>query len=78
VGIKISQSTNLKEMIANKGERCLFLGYEDNHPGDAYQVLDLRTNIVMISSNVTWLGKTYEEVFNTSIPKNLADILRMA
>ena len=73
VGIKIVRSTNMKEKISNKEERCIFLGYEDNHPGDAYRVLDLRTKTVMITRDVRWLGKTYGEVFDTKISKNLKD-----
>ena len=73
IGIKIARSSNLKEKIANKGDKCIFIGYEDEHPGNTYRVLDLRTKTVMISRDVRWLGKTYGELFKNKIVKKFMD-----
>ena len=43
------------------------------HLGDAYRVLDFKTKTVMITKDVRWIGKTYEEVFDVKIPKNLTN-----
>lgn len=42
VGIRLSKLYGLPEKIANKGNKCLFLGYESNH---LYKVFDLKTNL---------------------------------
>jgi hypothetical protein len=47
------------------------VGYEDNHPQDAYRVLDLKNKTIMITRDMRWLGKTYGEYFGTQGPKNL-------
>jgi hypothetical protein len=64
VGIKLSK-------LSNKGTHCLFLGYAEDHPKDTYRVLDLKNQLVMLTRNVRWLGKTHGEFFNGEEPKNI-------
>jgi hypothetical protein len=47
------------------------VGYEPNHPQDAYRVLDVKNKAIMITRDVRWLGKTYGECFGVQGPKNL-------
>ena len=44
IGIKISRAQVHHEKLNNKGNECIFVGYEDNHPQDAYRVFDLKIN----------------------------------
>ena len=69
IGVKLSKLYGLPEKIANKGNYCLFLGYESNHPHDTFRVLDLKKKSVMLTRNVRWLNKTYGEFFGTEGPK---------
>ena len=73
IGIKISRTVGIPEKILNKGNECIFLGYEANHPKDAYRVLDLKNKTVMITRNVRWLGRSYGDHFKLDSPKTIQD-----
>ena len=74
VGIKLSKQYGLPVKIVSKGNRCLFLGYESNHPWDTYRVLDLKIKTVMLTRDVRWLGKTYGDYLILNYPKTIQDI----
>jgi hypothetical protein len=60
IGIKTARNqVNMVDKLQNKGGYCSFVGYEYNHPQDAYRVLDLNNLTIMITQDVRWLGKTY-------------------
>jgi hypothetical protein len=63
IGIKITRAQVHHEKLNNKGNECIFVGYEDNHPQDAYRVFDLKNKTIMITRNVRWLGQTFGEYF---------------
>ncbi|MFN7263265.1 MAG: reverse transcriptase domain-containing protein [Cyanobacteriota bacterium] len=46
----------IKSKLGDRGIKCLFLGYAANHAGNVYRVLNLATNMVMISRDVKWLN----------------------
>jgi hypothetical protein len=72
VGVKVARNqVNMVEKLQNKGSLCIFVGYEDNHPEDAYRVLDLKNLTMMISRDVRWLGKSYGDEFGNKSPKIL-------
>ena len=56
VGIMTLKPGNaIKSKLGDRGIKCLFLGYAANHAGNVYRVLNLTTNMVMISRDVKWL-----------------------
>jgi hypothetical protein len=61
----------MAETLQNKGSYCLFVWYEDNHPRDAYRVLDLKNLTIMIPRDVRWLGKTFGKQFDNDETKLL-------
>jgi hypothetical protein len=72
VGVKIARNPgNMVEKLQNKGSLCIFVGYKDNHPQDAYRVLDLKNLTLMISRDIRWLGKSYGEHFGKNREKLL-------
>jgi hypothetical protein len=71
VGIKLTKLYGLPDKLSNKGNHCLFLGYAEDHPKDTYRVLDLKNQLVMLTRNVRWLGKTHGEFFDGEEPKNI-------
>jgi hypothetical protein len=72
VGIKTARNqVNMVDKLQNKGSYCLFVGYEDNHPHDAYRVLDLKNLTIMITRDVRWLGKSYGSHFGNDENKLL-------
>ena len=49
--------------IANKGIKCMFVGYSLDHTGDCYRMWDPLTGWIHISRDIKWLDKMY--FFNT-------------
>jgi hypothetical protein len=45
--------------LDNRGKPALYLGHADSHASDCFQFLNLETNRVIVSRDVTWLNKTY-------------------
>ena len=46
----------------------MFMGYSTQHAGDVYRFLHQKTNHVIYSRDVQWLGRMWDEVYN--IPSN--------
>jgi hypothetical protein len=60
VGIMtLKPGSAIKSKLGDRGIKCLFLGYAANHAGNVYRVLNVETNMVMISRDVKWL-KTFD------------------
>ena len=50
------------------------LGYPDNHPGDTYCMLNLRTMKAVMSCDITWLGQTYKkDIASQDMDQNMDD-----
>jgi hypothetical protein len=45
--------------LDNRGKPALYLGHAKDHAQDVYRFLNLATNRVIMSRDVTWLNKTY-------------------
>ena len=72
VGIMtLKPGSSIKSKLADRGIKCLFLGYAANHAGNVYRVLNLETKMVMISRDIKWL-KTFD------IADNGIDVIRNA
>ena len=46
----------------------MFMGYSTQHAGDVYRILHQKTNHVIYSRDVQWLGRMWDEFY--SIPSN--------
>jgi len=53
--------SKIKGKLENKGMECIFVGYAENHTGDVYRLLNLKTDKIVLSRDVVWLNKTFEE-----------------
>ena len=62
----------LKGKIKNRGRLCMFVGYAKDHSGDVFRLLNLKTKKILMSRDVTWIGKTYGEYFNYKAKKMIA------
>ena len=49
--------------IDPRGKVSLFVGYSTQHAGDVYRLLNLKTNRVIHSRDVKWIGKTWAEFY---------------
>ena len=65
-----AETSNKVEMtkIDTRGRLSMFMGYSTQHAGDLYMFLHLKTNRVIYSRDVQWLGKMWKEFYN--IPSN--------
>ena len=45
----------------------MFLGYPEDHPGDTYKFVNMSTNKILLSRDVTWLNKTFGTYYD--LPK---------
>ena len=59
--------------LDTRGRLCMFMGYSTHHGGDMYRFLHLKTNHVIYSRDVQWLGKMWNEFY--SIPGSCADAM---
>lgn len=50
--------------LDNKGKIVMFLGYPDNHPSKTYRFLNLGTKRIIISRDVSWLDKMWNNYMN--------------
>jgi hypothetical protein len=71
VGIKITRAQVHHDKLNSKGNECIFVRYEDNHPQDAYRIFDLKNKTIIITRNMRWLGKTFGEYFKVAGEKIL-------
>ena len=44
----------------------MFMGYSTQHAGDVYRFLHLKTNHIIYSRDVEWLGKMWNEFYHSS------------
>ena len=59
----------IKGKLENRGNYGMFVGYSTNHEKDVFRFLDLTTDRVRSSRDVTWLGKSYGEHKGFGKPK---------
>jgi len=52
-------SNEIKGKLADRGFKCLFMGYAKNHAGDVYRMLDPLTKRIKTSRDTKWL-KTFD------------------
>jgi Reverse transcriptase (RNA-dependent DNA polymerase) len=53
--------SKIQGKLRDRGSVCVFVGYPSNHASDVYRLLNLKTNHVIKSRDVTWSSKTYGE-----------------
>ena len=50
-----------RSKVDDRGRECMFLGYAENHAGDVYRFLHLKTTKIVLSRDVVWLKRFYAE-----------------
>ena len=51
----------IKAKLDDRGTVCMFVGYARQHAGDVYQMVNIKTNSVIITRDVSWINKFYRE-----------------
>jgi hypothetical protein len=52
--------------LENWGISCVFMGYAKDHAANVYRMLNLETNLIIITRDIRWLKKTYGEFMGLS------------
>ena len=60
IGI-VSNTGEISNATQDRGLKCIFLGYADDHSGDVYRFYNMRTGKMILSRDVIWINKTYNE-----------------
>ena len=60
IGI-VSNTGDITSATQDRGIKCIFLGYADDHSGDVYRFYNMRTGKMILSRDVIWVNKTYQE-----------------
>ena len=54
----------IKSKFINRGFPAMFIGYPLNHSSDVFQFMVLICCSIILSRNVVWFNKTYEDYLN--------------
>ena len=60
IGI-VSNTGTISSATQDRGLKCIFLGYAEDHSGDVYRFYNMRTGKIILSRDVIWVNKTYQE-----------------
>ena len=60
IGI-ISNTGEIQTATQDRGIKCIFLGYAEDHSSDVYRFYNMQTGKVKLSRDVIWINKTYHE-----------------
>ena len=53
----------IRSKLEDRGTTCVFVGYANNHAGDAYRMFNMATQKISMSRDVIWLDKLYGDYF---------------
>ena len=56
----------IRSKLENWGIPCVFMGYAKDHAANVYRMLNLETNLIIITRDIKWLKKTYGEYIGLS------------
>jgi len=54
----VNDAQKLRSKLANRGEHCMFVGYANDHAGDTFKLLNLKTRRIWKSRDVKWIAST--------------------
>ena len=57
----IHSIATIKSKLEDQGMACMILDYAQNHTGITYWVLNICTELILLSLDVIWVNKTYRE-----------------
>ena len=66
IGI-VSNTGVMHNATHDRGIKCIFLGYADDHSGDVYRFYNMRTGHMILSRDVIWVNKTFSEDQNQQV-----------
>ena len=70
IAIVKDNGLKIKGKLKDRGMKSMFVGYADNHSGNIYRFVNLKTKKIVLSCNLTRMSKLYGDVYNH---KNVAN-----
>ena len=68
-----TKTKKLKGKLEDRGDTIYFVGYADNHAADVFRMVNIRTNKVSKTRDITFTGKMYGEIFDADNYKLFKD-----
>ena len=65
--VAIHEGKKMRSKLDNRGKTCMFVGYADDHSGDVYRFLNIKTKRTIMSRDTRWLNiiwKHYKKKHN--------------
>ena len=54
--VAIHEGKKMRSKLDNRGKTCMFVGYADDHSGDVYRFLNIKTMRIIMSRDARWLN----------------------
>ena len=54
--VSIHEGRKMRSKLDNRGKTCMFVGYADDHSGDVYRFLNIKTKRIIMSRDARWLN----------------------
>ena len=54
--VAIHEGKKMRSKWDNRGKTCMFVGYADDHSGDVYRFLNIKTKRIIMSRDARWLN----------------------
>ena len=67
----VTNRTKIKSKLEDRGFICIFVGYTENHAGDVYRLYNPTTKQVILSRDVIWHNKIYDQHLHCESSKDI-------
>ena len=65
--VAIHEGKKMRSKLDNKGKTCMFVGYADDHSGDVYRFLNIKTKRIIMIRDARWLNLIWKHYRMKSI-----------
>jgi hypothetical protein len=59
--VALKAGNQIKAKLDDRGTICMFDRYAQNHAGNVYRMLNMKTNAVIVTRDVTWTNKMFNQ-----------------
>ena len=63
IAIVKDNGLKIKRKLKDRGTKAMFVGYADNHAGNLYRFMNLKTKKIILNQDITWMNKLYGDIY---------------
>jgi hypothetical protein len=63
----VTTKDKIQAKSTNQKNKCIFVGYAENHSKEGYRMLNLKTNEIIKSRDIIWLKKMHKNLIKTKL-----------